>query len=237
MLPLRLVTTARLPAGCVALMLVVTGASSSLPGYPPLLAAAPSHLSLKLNLASSQELSAMTTGVMVAEVNRIWWASHLSLIWRSGDVSEPVPPVGESTDSLRVLILATPATGLANAATLTVGELVRHQGVKPLAIASVTAARRIVEESQRRQTLNGSRDYDRRLGVVLGRAVAHEIGHYLLRTSTHASQGLMRASIDAAEFADVRSQSFGLDEEAQAHLARLASMPHSQPLLFSYASR
>jgi hypothetical protein len=37
---------------------------------------------------------------------------------------------------------------------------------------------------------------------VLGRAVAHEIGHYLLATATHANRGLMRASIDASEFAD-----------------------------------
>src|SRR6201988_590525 len=54
-----------------------------------------------------------------------------------------------------------------------------------------TGARRIVEESR------SSFDdlpalHDRRLGVVLGRAVAHEIGHYLLPTNTHATQGLMR---------------------------------------------
>ena len=61
------------------------------------------------------------------------------------------------------------------------------------------------------------------LGVVLGRAVAHEIGHYLLQTNTHASEGLMRASIDAREFADLRSRAFRLDEAAQAHLATLAA--------------
>lgn len=33
--------------------------------------------------------------------------------------------------------------------------------------------------------------------IALGRAVAHELGHYLLRTPTHAAQGLMRASLRA----------------------------------------
>ena len=35
---------------------------------------------------------------------------------------------------------------------------------------------------------------DRVLGRVLGRAVAHELGHYLLGSSAHAADGLMRAS-------------------------------------------
>ena len=59
--------------------------------------------------------------------------------------------------------------------------------------------------------------------MVLGRAVAHEIGHYLLRTQTHAQRGLMRAAINAPEFADPQSRSFRLDEAAQAHLAALAA--------------
>ena len=38
---------------------------------------------------------------------------------------------------------------------------------------------------------------EQRLGLVLGRAVSHEIGHYLLQTNTHATRGLMRARIAA----------------------------------------
>jgi len=235
MLGSQVVTSARL-SGCVALLLAVTGTSYLAPGNTSLLAAsAAPQLSLNLNLASSQELSAVSTGALVAEVNTIWWHSHLSLIWRTGEVAEPVPVVPESEDSLRVLVLARQTPGSGDTSTLTVGELVRSEGAKPLAIASITAARRIVDESVRFQILEGPRDYDRRLGVVLGRAVAHEIGHYLLRTSTHASQGLMRASIDAQEFADVHSRSFLLDNLAQAYLARLAMVPSEAPL-FSYSS-
>jgi hypothetical protein len=81
--------------------------------------------------------------------------------------------------------------------------------------------------------------HDRRIGVVLGRAVAHEIGHFLLQTNTHASDGLMRARILASEFADLSRQSFRLDRAAEAHLAAIAasgSIPlDAKP--FSYASQ
>jgi hypothetical protein len=208
-------------------------ASSTAPITPPLLAAGPApQLSLNLNLASSQELSAMSTGALVAEVNAIWWASNLSLIWRTADVSEPLPAMPESENWLRVLVLARQTPGAGETSTFTVGELVRTEGARPIAIASLTAARRIVDESLRFQILEGPRDYDRRLGVVLGRAVAHEIGHYLLG-SAHASHGLMRANIEALEFANVRSRAFLLDQPARASLTQRAAAAS----VASFASR
>jgi len=237
MLGSQAVTAGRLPAGVVALALAVTVASYPAPGTAPLLAASPApQLSLNLNLASSQELSAVSTGALVAEVNAIWWDSNLSLSWRTADVSEPLPAMPEQENWLRVLVLAR-QTRAGDASTFAVGELVKNEGSRPLAIASVTAARRVVDTAGRLQILDGPRGYEHRLGVVLGRAVAHEIGHYLLRTATHASQGLMRASIDAQEFADVRSRSFRLDNLAQAYLAKLAITPPSQTTPFSYYSR
>ena len=219
-------TAARRPAGCIALLLAATAVSAAGP-----------QRTLNINLATSQELSAVSTGALVAEVNAIWWHSNLSLVWRTVDVSEPLPAMPDSEDWLRVLVLARQAPGAGDASTFAVGELVRYQGARPLAIASLTAARRVVDESLKFQNSEDQRDYDKRLGVVLGRAVAHEIGHYLLRTSSHAPQGLMRASIGAREFADVQSRSFRLDRVARAHLARLADAPLSKAPVFSYASR
>jgi hypothetical protein len=55
---------------------------------------------------------------------------------------------------------------------------------------------------------------------VLGRALAHEIGHFLLGTRTHAERGLMRAQFTAKEFVDLRPGTFTLDTKATAWLAR-----------------
>jgi len=63
---------------------------------------------------------------------------------------------------------------------------------------------------------------------VLGRAVAHEIGHYLLQSNTHSPYGLIRASIDAREFADLRTGAFRLDRESQAYLAVRAVAARSE---------
>ena len=41
---------------------------------------------------------------------------------------------------------------------------------------------------------------DRLLGRMIGRALAHEIGHYLLASSKHAEEGLMKPLITPAEF-------------------------------------
>ena len=233
MLGFHTVTTARACTGCVALALSLTGTAYLASDATPLLAAGSApQLSLNLNLAISQELSATSTGALVAEVNAIWWHSNLSLIWRTVDVSDPLPAMPESENWLRVLVLARQTPGAGDTSTFTVGELVRYEGAKPLAIASVTAARRVVGESVRVQALEGPRDYDRRLGVVLGRAIAHEIGHYLLGPA-HASHGLMRANIDALEFADVASRAFLLDQPARAYLSQRAAAAS----VSSFASR
>jgi hypothetical protein len=86
-------------------------------------------------------------------------------------------------------------------------------------MASITAALRIVEESPESPLLGLPAMHQYKLGVVLGRAVAHEMGHYLLDSNTHSPYGLMRASIAAREFADLRTGAFRLDRQSQASLA------------------
>jgi len=231
------VATPRFGAGCVALFLLVAGKSRLSPGADALLAAERPELTLNISLMSTQELPAWSAGALVAETNAIWWDSHLSLRWRTIDLYDP-PAEPEIAGSLKVLIMAREVPGAGVPASLTVGELVLNEGAMPLAIASITGARRIVEEAQRFQVLERPHAVEHRLGVVLGRAVAHEIGHYLLRTKTHAPRGLMRAAIDAREFADPASRTFRLDGAARAHMASLAARgPLAEPSVsrFSYS--
>ena len=182
-------------------------------------------LSLNLRVKSTQPLSPGSLAALIAETNTIW-NGHIRLRWRTDGGPD-------DTQMLRVFLLARAVPPAGDDAPLALGELVRAEGAAPFAIASVTGARRIVESSAGLDALEPPVLRDHRLGVVLGRAVAHEIGHYLLQTGTHASQGLMRARIDAREFADFRNASFRLDAAAQAHLARLAASGTSEA--FSYA--
>jgi hypothetical protein len=116
-----------------------------------------------------------------------------------------------------------------------VGELLRFSDSSAIALASIAAALRIVQGDPERQLLDLTAMHQYKLGIVLGRAVAHEIGHYLLQTNDHAEYGLMRASIDAREFADLRTGAFRLDRESQAHLAA-ARAARNQQGLFSFST-
>ena len=54
--------------------------------------------------------------------------------------------------------------------------------------------------------------YDLYLARALGRALAHEIGHYLLGTSRHTARGLMRAQFSPLELRELATrQRYGLD--------------------------
>jgi hypothetical protein len=64
------------------------------------------------------------------------------------------------------------------------------------------------------------------LGRVLGRALAHEIGHFLLRSREHSAEGLMRALQPTAELIDPRRHRFGLSAD---EAARLKSVFDSAP--------
>ena len=56
---------------------------------------------------------------------------------------------------------------------------------------------------------------------LLGRAIAHEIGHLLLNTNTHAATGLMRATWSVAELRRHRDDDWQFDAE-EAEMIRAA---------------
>ena len=220
----------RVSVGCW-LTLVATLAASPGPA-PALHAASPPRLVLNLRLKSTQDLPPFTRLALMAEAQQIWDDAHVRLRWIERD--------GQAADgpTLRVMLMArlVPASG--DESPFAVGELVRYEGAGAFAIASLTGARRIVEETRSPLLVDPPETHDRRIGVVLGRAVAHEIGHFLLQSNSHAPDGLMRARILAREFADLsRGETFRLDKAAAAHVAALAATGTLPPAPFTYQSQ
>jgi len=61
-----------------------------------------------------------------------------------------------------------------------------------------------------------------KLARAMGRALAHELGHYLLASKAHTPRGLMEASHTATEFFDYSRRAFAIDAtQRQAVTARL----------------
>lgn len=69
------------------------------------------------------------------------------------------------------------------------------------------------------------------LGRAMGRALSHEIGHYLLASKAHTKTGLMQAKRTAAELFAADRRRFGVDvTQREAIVARLAPAPnHRRP--------
>lgn len=175
----------------------------------------------------------MSRRALVAEAERIWQREQIDLEW-------PAPAGGASVPDapLRVLVIARPAAAVGEGGAWPVAELIRHPSHRALAIASIDGARRVVSEATRHRIIDAPAVDDYRLGLVLGRAVAHEIGHFLLATTTHADHGLMRATVGAREFADVVTDTFRLDEDASRWIRQRVSsdaLPiRALPAAFSY---
>jgi hypothetical protein len=69
---------------------------------------------------------------------------------------------------------------------------------------------------------------DRVLGRMIGRVVAHEIGHYLLRTRDHSPSGLMRAHQTTDELADPGREGLMLPPSDFARLRACLTGSHDQ---------
>jgi hypothetical protein len=182
----------------------VLHAADKLPLDPPTI--------LNLRLTASNELSGVSQRALVNETESIWRDANVQLRWLTDN------PDTETGRPLRILVTRR-AVSAANTHSWPVGELLRFEDNSAIAMASITSALRIVQADPERQLLDLTAMHQYQLGIVLGRAVAHEIGHYLLQTNTHSTYGLMRASIDAREFADLRTGAFRLDRESAAYLA------------------
>jgi hypothetical protein len=63
--------------------------------------------------------------------------------------------------------------------------------------------------------------YDRNIGRAVGRVMAHEIGHYLLRTSVHADRGLMRPLMTPHLLTSPSRHDFELTPAEQARVMEL----------------
>jgi hypothetical protein len=176
---------------------------------------------VSLRLATSSELSGVSQRALVNETDAIWRDANVQLRWREDNLE------GDTERPLRILVTHRAVTGT-NAHAWPVGELLRFEDNSAIAMASITSALRIVQGYPERQLLDLPQMNQYKLGIVLGRAVAHEIGHYLLQSNAHSSYGLMRATIDAREFADLRSGAFRLDRESQAYLAARALVTRSE---------
>jgi hypothetical protein len=164
-------------------------------------------------LTTAPSLSELARASMMSEAAGIWRQHGVLLDWLNPSAVRPVAP-----NRLRVLIVPKRLVARGALESVAVGELVQPADGHPVALISIESARHLISSVRGRAGYELITFDERRLGTVLGRALAHEIGHYLLDTHTHARSGLMRPNFDALEFTDLRNSTFALDHAASAWL-------------------
>jgi hypothetical protein len=161
-------------------------------------------------LTLSPGLSSTVRTMLLQEAAAIWRQQHVTIVWLPP--ADDLPPAG---NRLRALVVERPSRAHRRAA---LGELVRTFHSHPIALISIDRAERLLASARGSGANEPLAVSEQRLGIMLGRALAHEIGHFLLDTHTHARRGLMRPHFDAIEFTDLREGTFALDEAAAAWL-------------------
>jgi hypothetical protein len=184
-------------------------------------------------LTTAPDLPPAARQALIDEAGAIWRRAGVRLTWTSGHTENAI-------HRLRVLVVHR-HTAIHDGA-WPVGELVPTRRASqqstpasmPVAFVSLEGARQVLATAG--AGYEPERLAQHRLGIVLGRAVAHEIGHFLLGTPSHAASGLMRARIDAVSFADLRAGGFFLDRDAATWLRAGAAqnLPGEAGPRFSY---
>lgn len=156
------------------------------------------------------KMSGVAWRAMTAECEAIWTREGIALRWDGSNDADVV---------LRLIFDHREARkhdredGDAFGVTLFAGRLQRI-------VVSIDRAREVVARRHGLADSSNGVALDIAMGTLLGRVVAHEIGHALLLTMTHAASGLMHPHIDAADLRPSLDGQFAL---LQADRGRLST--------------
>src|SRR5262245_13018472 len=148
-----------------------------------------------LHMINRARLTATAEAALMTEVATIWRAAGVGVEWR------PAPSGETAVAGEGVYVMVVPeAEGLSSdpnggghgLALIRFSDGRAHRHI----YASVGATARVVGGNSVRSRLSAAPGHvdQKRIARSLGRAVAHEIGHYLANSTDHAPRGLMRAA-------------------------------------------
>jgi hypothetical protein len=171
---------------------------------------------------------------VLGEAGVIWRAAGFTLVWhRLPEEAVSVPAVASSvrvaapaTATLRVVIGGDRGIIRNDPNVKTLGWIIFEAGSPQqeiyISYANATALFEASQEVVGRISSKTIAEREMLLGRAMGRALAHEIGHYLLASKIHTAKGLMQAKRGAAElFSPPRSGFQLLADERRLIAARL----------------
>jgi hypothetical protein len=198
--------------------------AASSPAIPPMI----------VNVTAAPGMSQQLVNAVLAEADAIWRPSGVTFVWRRAPQLVASYPGATGLapyvpNTLRLTIGE--SRGVAREGHIPLGWIVFNDGTVPEqeiylshanALTMMEDARGVVGlvgqmPAMQRQTL---------LSRAMGRALAHELGHYLLASKTHTPGGLMKAVMTAVELFMPDSRGFRIEPaQRRAVAARLRGEP------------
>jgi len=170
----------------------------------------------------------MVVSIVLNEATEIWRPAGLSFIWRrtarpdASAIADPTSPCPALPIGLRVVI--GDERGSSPPERTPLGWIVFGPDDVPAheiyvshrnAVDFLAGARGVVPPVAQMPLA----ERNLKLGRAMGRALAHEMGHYLLASKVHARRGLMQATHTASAFFDNDRSSFAIDYALRQELA------------------
>ena len=186
----------------IATSLALALLAAPLPAVAAVAAALPPMI---VNVTSASDLSPALVTMMLRETEAIWRGVGFSVVWQR----EPYTPA-----SLRVVVGHD--AGRATESGTPLGWIVfDDESPEQEVYVSYRNALQLLEEWQGSVNRMTRSERDTLLARGMGRALAHEIGHYLLRSKQHTAKGLMRALWSAPEMFTNERVRFQISPEQQ----------------------
>jgi hypothetical protein len=163
-------------------------------------------IALTVNVSASPDIPPSLVSSVLAETDAIWRSSGFAFAWRQA-------PDEAAAASLHVVIGHDARPGSAGG--LALGWIVFDEG-RPeheIYVSHANAQQLMIQAPGVVGALDRMPLLEKHtlLARAMGRALAHEMGHFLLESKAHTLTGLMRARITASEFFGNDNRQFKLD--------------------------
>jgi len=195
---MMLIATTVVASVLVASITSAAGApAASSPAIPPMI----------VNVSSAPGMSQKLVSAVLAEADAIWRTSGVTFAWRRAPLAvashagaTEIAPYAPNT--LRLTIGE--SRGVGRDGYLPLGWILFNDGTVPEQeiYLSYVNAQAMMEEARGVVGIISAMPLAQRetlLARAMGRALAHELGHYLLASKMHTPRGLMKATMTAVE--------------------------------------
>jgi len=179
------------------------------PRHPPATLSSPrlarAHCGVTIAVDRSHDISDLLIQAMLTETAAIWKPLGVALRWGTSADRD------SSAMTVHVIVTDDPTPRSSTMERLGWIHFVAPDEPEPIVYVSRFAALELLNSTSRlRQYPDRRRDL--LLSRMLGRALAHELGHYLLASRTHTSYGLMRSTWPLDVLLANERVGFGLSE-------------------------